>query len=360
LAALAAAAAALIAAVAFFPPRGGEDEGPPKFSSEFYDTFDTQVTFTAFAPDEESFARYFKIAHDEMRRLHRLFDIYNLYGGEANIMTINERAGKSPVKVDPAIMDLLDAAKSACRETGGAVNVALGPVLAIWHDLRTAAREGSGGRKISIPSRSELAAAAVYTSVDDIEVDRDASTVFLRHEGMRLDVGAIAKGFAVQRTVELLRASGLESGLLNAGGNVAAIGAPLDGRGAWNIGVSAPVEGGTSDLLDVLRVPRGSVVTSGNYQRYFTHDGRAYHHIIDPSTLYPAENMRAVTVLHPDSTTADILSTAAFIMPPDAALALIEAKGAEAMWVTSIGGVVMTDGYRKLSRLGGQSSQDLK
>jgi thiamine biosynthesis lipoprotein len=331
-----------------------------KFSTEFFDTFDTHVTFTAFAPDEAAFERYAKIAHDEMTRLHRLFDIYNLYDGTSNIRTINENAGVSPVVVDSSIIDLLTIARDAYGYTDGAVNVALGPVLSIWHDLRT--RALSGDNEFSIPTPEALTLASTHTSVDDIVIDSESSTVFLRCKDMSLDVGALAKGYAVQKTVELLRKSGLESALINAGGNVVATGAPLDGRSAWSIGVRAPVEEEMSEnMLDVLYVPSGAIVTSGNYQRFFKHDGRSYHHIIDPATLYPAEYTRAVTVLHPDSTTADILSTAAFILGYDRARALIGSLGAEALWVTADGAIIMTDGYRRISQLGkANSSQDLK
>ena len=169
---------------------------------------------------------------------------------------------------------------------------------------------------------------------------------------MRLDVGALAKGYAVQKAVELLRASGLKSGLINAGGNVAVIGAPLDGRETWNIGVRAP-SGTKGGLLDILRLSEGAAVTSGNDQRYFTAAGRRYHHIIDPKTLYPADGVSSVTVLHPNSTTADVLSTAAFILPIDKARPLIARHGAEAIWLLSDGTKFATPGYLRLSRLGG-------
>jgi thiamine biosynthesis lipoprotein len=168
---------------------------------------------------------------------------------------------------------------------------------------------------------------------------------------MRLDVGAIAKGYAVQRAVGRVREAGLISGIINAGGNVAMIGAPLDGRKTWNIGVQAPEPGNASTLIDVLCLSGGSVVTSGNYQRYYMSGGKAYHHIIDPDTLRPAENMKSVTIVHPDSTVADILSTAAFIMPTEEARELIARCGAEAIWVADDGAKSATPGYLQFSKL---------
>jgi thiamine biosynthesis lipoprotein len=321
-----------------------------RFSSEFFDTFDTHVSFTAFARDEAEFERYTKVVRDEMLRLHRLFDIYHSYGGLANLKTVNEAAGAA-VRVDPDIVALLELAKAAYEDTEGAVNVALGPVLAIWHGYRE--------RAAAVPSLAELRAAAVHVSARDILIDRENSTVSLRYPDMRLDVGAVAKGYAVQKAIERVRETGLRSGIINAGGNVAVVGVPLDGRAAWNIGVRAPDAGtrkDASEILDILYLSGGSAVTSGNDQRYFTAGGRRWHHIIDPETLFPAEGVSAVTVLHPDSAAADILSTAAFILPRDKARALIAKRGAEAVWIMPDGAKFATPGYLKLPKLGGASA----
>jgi thiamine biosynthesis lipoprotein len=165
---------------------------------------------------------------------------------------------------------------------------------------------------------------------------------------MRLDVGALAKGYAVEKMIALLREAGLRSGLINAGGDVAMIGGPLDGRKTWNIGIHAPLdEFSLSGTLDVLRLTDGAVATSGNYQRYFVHDDKLYHHIIDPETLFPAEGVRSVTVLHSDLIFADILSTAAFILPQEKARRLVEEYGAEAIWILADGSVAETGGISR-------------
>lgn len=326
-------------------PHGSGSDAPCKFSAQMFDTFDTLVEFTAFTEGEIEFDRHVAAVRDEMERLHKLFDIYNKYDGIVNIKSLNDAAGTEPLVVDPAIVELLEIAKEAYEETGGAVNVTLGPVLALWHDCRERAASGD----ISTPPLPLLQAAAAHVSPHDIVIDRGRSTVLLRHRDMRLDVGAMAKGYAVQKTVEHLREAGLQSGLINAGGNVVVIGPPLDGREAWNIGVHAPVDD-LSKLADVLLLPGGAVVTSGNDQRYYLANGKRYHHIIDPQTLHPAEGVRSVSVLHPDSTTADVLSTAAFIMPLSEAKKLIAEKGAEAIWILSDGTEAITAGYYRLSK----------
>jgi thiamine biosynthesis lipoprotein len=324
-------------------------EAKQKFSSEFFDTFDTIVIFTAYAGDKAEFEAYLKTVNDEMSRLHRLFDIYNDYEGLANIKTINDAAGGSPVKVETEILDLLDIAKAAYADTGGAVNAALGPVLTIWHDYRQ--RALSNGGVGDVPSYEELRSASNHLSPDDIEIDRDNSSVRLRYPDMRLDVGAMAKGFATQRATDLVKHAGLKSGIINAGGNVAVIGLPLDGREAWSIGVRTPTDESSSNVIDVLNLTGGAAVTSGSDQRYFVSGDRRYHHIIDPKTLYPAKGVKAVTVLHPDSAMADVLSTAAFILPYPEARETIERHGADAVWVMDDGKMMMTDGYRRLSKI---------
>jgi len=351
------AVASSFAALALFVwawnERGSEREAAtPKFSVEFFDTFDTLVSFTAFTKDEAEFERYAKIVHDEMSRLHRLFDIYHEYDA-AGVKTINDNAGGAPLRVDPSVVDLLEMAKAAREDTEGAVNIALGPVLKIWHDHSERASANSGDAEV--PPLAELQASATHISVSDILIDRERSTVLLRYADMRLDVGALAKGYAVQKAVERLREAGLKSGLINAGGNVVVIGPPLDGRESWNIGVRAPDEDG-SKLADILRLSNGAAVTSGSDQRYFTSDGRRYHHIIDPKTLFPAQNVKSVTVLHPDSTMADILSTAAFVLPPDRARELIARHDAEALWIMEDGKKLATPGYLGLSRLAGNTA----
>ncbi|MDR3280065.1 MAG: FAD:protein FMN transferase [Synergistaceae bacterium] len=326
----------------------GANAGYRKFSDESFDSFDTLVTFTAFTRDEAEFGRYAKIVRDEMGRLHRLFDIYHEYEGLINLKTINDAAGIAPVQADTDIMNLLELAKEAYDDTGGAFNVALGPVLAIWHDRRAAAANGV----VSAPSAEELQSAAVHISARDIRIDRENSTVFLPYGDMRLDVGAVAKGYAAQRAADMLRRSGLASGIINAGGNVVIIGPPLDGRETWSVGVHAPTDDGDmSKLLDVLYLKDGSAVTSGSDQRYFIADDRRYHHIIDPQTLFPADGLKSVTVLHNNSSLADILSTAAFILPMNEARALLARHGAEAMWMTEDGETMATEGYKRASKV---------
>jgi len=283
-----------------------------------------------------------------MRRLHQLFDIYNDYEGISNLKTVNDNAGLRPVRVEPDILELLELSKQAYADTGGAVNVAMGSVLRIWHEYRTAGE--------ALPATRELRAASLHTDIDDVVIDRQNATVFLADSGLSLDVGAVAKGYAAQKAIDKAVAAGLTSGILNAGGNICVVGSPGDGRENWSVGIQAPqlTEGNVQEIIDTVYLSGpAAVVTSGDYQRFYTVDDVAYHHIIDPQTLFPARNAKAVTVIHPDSAMADVLSTAVFILPYEQGLALVRRMGAEALWLWEDGTETATDGYRALAKSGG-------
>lgn len=320
-----------------------------KYQDEFYGLFDTHIVITGYAKSEAEFERYSRIVYGELEYLHQQFDIYNTYQGINNLKTVNDQAGISPVKVDPVIITLLEEAKLAYEETDGAVNIALGAVLELWHEYR---EQGiAHPESATVPPAEELLQAAQHMSIQDIEIDKEAGTVYLTDPAMSLNVGAIAKGFAVQQATDKAREAGLTSGIINAGGNVCVIGAPAGDRDHWNVGVQGPSAGSgeSSDIIDVLHIVDMSAVTSGSYQRYYIVDDVIYHHIIDPETMLPANQYQSVTVIHEDSTTAEILSTALFILPYDKGVALVESKEAQAMWVQSDGVVLTTEGYRSYS-----------
>ena len=175
-------------------------------------------------------------------------------------------------------------------------------------------------------------------------IDDEANTVTVTDPVLRLDVGAIAKGWSVQRAAE----NAPEGLLISVGGNVCATG-PKDASGTpWVVGVQNP-DGG-ENYLHTLYLTRGSMVTSGDYQRAYLVDGEIYHHIIDPDTLYPGKLWRAVTVVCPDSGLADALSTALFLLPRDAGQALLDQCGSTAMWVDAEGNMYYSDGFEDLIR----------
>ncbi len=333
-----------------------------KYRTQFFDTFDTLTQLVAYTQTQEEFDRYATLCHNEFLALHKLYDRFNNYEGINNIKTINDNAGIAPVQVDDRIFDLLEEAIRWYTETDGKVDVSLGPVTAIWQDYTE--RYSGDTAEAKLPDPATLQKAADPCDISKIELDKENGTVFLPEPGMQLDVGGVAKGYATELVALRLEAAGLSSFLLSAGGNVRAGGAPLDGiRAKWGVGIQNPDSAITADdsLLDTAFVEHSSVVTSGDYQRYYLYEGRRMHHIIDPDTLYPGENFRAISIIYPDSGMADMLSTALFLLDYDKGLALAQRIGAEVLWVLPDGELRATEGMAAmLKEMGGATGAIIK
>jgi len=333
-----------------------------KYEADFADVFDTASVVVGYTATQEEFNQYARIIHDRLVDLDHQYDIYNNYPGTNNLKTVNDNAGIAPVPVSRDILDLLQFGQEACAATGGAVNIALGAVLTIWHGYREAGIADPDSA--SLPPLADLRRAAGNTDINDLVIDRRAGTVFLRNKGMSLDVGSIAKGYATKLAAEAAEKAGLKSAILDIGGNVEVIGKPLDGvRERFGIGIQDPQKqvtaGGTDNVLDTVYVSGNCVVTSGDYQRYYTVDGVRYNHIIDPATLMPTAKYSAVTVICRDSGVADMLSTALYIMDMDQGRELLKKYHAEAVWIAHDDTMTATDGYRAISKaLGGYSASD--
>lgn len=307
------------------------------FRFTYLDLFDTVTTVTVQSASREEAAAIAGFVHDELLECHRLFDIYETYEGFSNLCSVNLAAGGAPVAVDGRILDLLEFAQEMGLASGGKMNVCMGSVLSLWHDARRAAEAALA----ALPDAEALAAAREHISHEALRIDRAAGTVCLTDADARLDVGAVAKGWAVQHVCELLRERGCSGVLISAGGNVASVGPKSDGR-SWKVALEDPLTGG--ELL-LLSLSDGAAVTSGSYQRYFTVDGVRYHHIIDPETVYPADRYIMVTVVCADSAAADALSTALFLLPQAEGQALAETFAAEALWFYEDGTVVSSPGF---------------
>ena len=310
---------------------------PAVYEVTFLSLFDTVTTVKGAAESREEFEAAANQIRDELERYHQLFDIYNDYEGINNIKTVNDQAGIAPVAVDPEIIALLKDCVSYHELTGGRTNIAMGSVLKLWHDARN---EGiDHPETAALPDEQKLEEASLHTGIDCLVIDEANSTVFLTDPDARLDVGAVAKGWSVQRVAE-----GLPSGyLLSVGGNLCATGPKYEGQ-PWVIGIQDPA-GSASDYLHTLYVDGVSVVTSGDYQRGYLVDGKLYHHIIDPDTRMPSDYWRSVTVICDDSGLADALSTALFLLPLEEGQALAETCGVEAFWVDASGETFSTPGF---------------
>ncbi len=313
-----------------------------QYTATFLTLFDTVTSIVGRADSQEEFQKTAQALHDELLEYHQLFDIYNSYEGINNLKTINDNAGIAPVTVDPRIIAFLQDAKGYYELTGGKVNVAMGSVLNLWHEARNDGLDDPANAYL--PDEEALREASLHTDFSAIVIDEAASAVFLSNPEVRLDVGAVAKGWSVQQVCENAP-MGL---LISVGGNVCATG-PKDSSGTpWVVGIQNP-DGG-ENYLHTLYAAQGSVVTSGDYQRAYWVDGKAYHHIIDPETLYPSTYWRSVTILCEDSGLADALSTALFLLPLEAGQQLLSQCNAEAMWVGAEGETFYSPGFESYIR----------
>lgn len=319
----------------------------PKRSQTYMDVFDTVTEITAYGMSAQEFEQDVEKLHAELKAYHRLYDIYNTYPEMHNLKTVNDAAGGAPVEVDGRILDLLEYGLEAYERTNGRVNFLLGAVLSLWHDAREQGLEKPA--TAALPDKAALMAASAHVSPDTLVIDRAAGTVRLTDPAARIDVGALAKGYAVEQVARYAEQQlGWSSALLSVGGNIRTIGGKggADSDTPFVVGIQNPDTASAKTYLTTVKVTDMAVVTSGDYQRYYTVDGKNYAHIIDPDTRYPAEYVRAVTVVCADSALADVLSTALYCLPPERGKTLLgEFPNAHAVWVLKDGSLAYSDGF---------------
>ncbi len=303
-----------------------------KYTYSFLDLFDTASTVIAYDDSQEAFDRHIEQFYNELAEYDKLYDIYKSYDGINNLYVVNNEAGKAPVKVDSRIIDLLEYCKYVYDLSDGRTNVCFGSVLRLWHNSREQAYENSDNARL--PDMNELKEASKHTNIDDLVIDKENSTVFFKDKDMKLDVGAVAKGYAVNEVTKWAKETLWSAAAISIGGNVSTFGyKENDGKTLWNISIESP-KNSESEYLAHLSITDLTVVTSGDYQRYYTVDGKRYCHIINPETLMPSEYVASVSVVCDDSALGDALSTTLFNMPIDEGKRLVEGlDSVEAIWV---------------------------
>lgn len=313
-----------------------------KYSTHSFDYFDTVATITGYENSQGEFDAVAGEILSQLEEYHKLYTIYHRYEGLENLCTINQVVdGAHPtVMVDRRIIDLLLYAKEMYTATNGMLNVTMGSVLSLWHDYRTLGKDDP--TNASLPPADRLAEAANHVDINKMIIDEVNSTVTLTDPQMKLDVGAIAKGYATECVARWLEEQGKDGYVLNIGGNVRTVGKKPDGT-LWNVGVE---NANGDDYLAYLQLDGQSVVTSGSYQRFYVVDGKPYHHIIHPDTQMPATGYLSVSVVCKDSGLGDALSTALFCMPQEAGLELVESMDdVEVMWVAEDGTQTISSGW---------------
>jgi thiamine biosynthesis lipoprotein len=245
----------------------------------------------------------------------RVEELLSEWKDTSEISELNRRAGQGPVAVGPEFLELALSARKMSELTDGAFDVTFAPCWALW-DFRTGV----------VPTDREREDCTALVGWRGLLIDEGASTVELGLGGMRIGISGIGKGYGVDRAASVLEERGFTSYLVDGGGDVRLSGRP------WTVGVAHPRRSG--ELLGRLEVSEGSIVTSGDYYRYFERDGLRYHHILDPRSGMPARVAVAVTLIAPDATSADALATGLFVLGPERGIELAESlPGVEVLFV---------------------------
>ena len=238
---------------------------------------------------------------------------------DSAVSQINQSAGIAPVVVPQEVIYVLQEALRIAERTSGAFDPTIGPLVNLW-DI--------GGDNSQVPSREAIDHARSLVDWRLVEIDSQRGTVYLPKQGMALDLGGIAKGYAADELVAMAQEAGIQQALFDLGGNIYAFGTKADGT-PWRVGVKDPAQPGGSPAL-ALAVQDRSVVTSGMYERFFEQEGIRYHHILNPATGYPVWNdIQSVTIVSKNSLLADALSTSVFVLGREKGLALLESEDAE-------------------------------
>ncbi len=320
-------------------------EKKKKYTTLSMDYFDTVITITGYENSQEEFDTRAGEILSQLKEYHQLYNIYHSFDGLENLYTVNEATDVHTFELDKRIIDMLLYAKEMYTLTDGMMNVAMGSVLSLWHTSRTNGNENP--EQASLPPIDMLKKASLHTDISKLVIDEESCTVTLTDPLMKLDVGAIAKGYATECIARDLEEKGVSGYILNVGGNVRTIGLRADGT-EWTVGIENPNGG---EYLAHLKLNGQSLVTSGSYQRFYYVDGKPYHHIIDPDTLMPAEGYSSVSVVCRDSGMADALSTALFCMSQEDGMALVDMiDGVEAMWLTENGEKTTSAGWKQYEK----------
>lgn len=328
-----------------------------KFSFDYFDSFDTLVKATGYFFTQEEANKFDKKLAERLKYYDNLFDCHKEHEGVNNVYTINKMAGKEKVKVDAALLDLISQSKTLGLKYDSRVNIAFGAVIELWEKSMTEALENDE-LKAATPDIEVLKERAKYASLNNIIIDKEESTVYITDERTKINLGSVAKGYAVELICNELKEDGFDSVVLSAGGNVKTIGHPNgETKRKWTVGVENPysaseMKEGDSEIYDILYTMDKAIVTSGDYQRYFYGlDNVKYNHIIDTRTLSSARNFTAVTVITKDSGIADFLSTLLFTLTYEEGAEVIkDFPDTEALWINFDNTEFYTDGLKHYSK----------
>ncbi len=298
------------------------------------------ITVLSHSPDKAKEA--IDAGFAEIKRLEALL---NYYSTDSEITAINNNAGKSPVKVSKETLDIIAKALAIAEATGGAFNPTIGPVMKLWEFSRQEPEH-------PIPSGQIISETLKLVDYSRININEVDSEIFLMDEGMEIDLGGIAKGYAADKAIWTIRAAGISSALVSIAGDIKGTGLKIDNK-PWRVGVQDPRSKSSESqekeykIITTINLSDKAISTSGDYQRFFFKDGKRYHHIIDPRTGYPTESsLISVSVMASEGYMADGLSTGIFILGPERGIVLLESMHLDGIIVDKDKKVYITENLR--------------
>lgn len=295
---------------------------------------DTTVDITIHGRKEKTAKEDFNASIELIKKIE---SFTSRFESGSDVSKINSNAGTSPVKVEPETMVIIERATDMSRQLEGVFDLTIAPVANLW---------GFYDKKFRVPDSSEIENVLPLVDYKQISVDKMNGTVMLIKPGMKIDLGGVAKGYAVEQVCTLLRKRGVKSALVNFGGAVGAIGKRSDGE-SWVIGIKDP-RGSAGDIIGELELTDSYVSSSGDYERYFEENGKRYFHIFDPRTGFNPHNVMAATVVGDTSLEADVLSTAIIVLGVDRSFEFLKNIGGfDAVIVDSKGKVTASPGMKK-------------
>ncbi len=292
----------------------------------------TDISIVILTTKKKLAEQAIRVAFAEMKRVE---DLMTDWQDTSPLMAINRNAGLQPIKTPQEILTLLAEAQKISELTDGAFDVSYGAVGELWDFTK---KTGTA------PARAEITSKLPLVDYRKIKIDPKAGTAYLEQKGMRIGLGGIAKGYAVDRAVQVIKRFGFDNFAVSAGGDLTVRGRK-DGK-LWNVAIRDPRD--KSRNIALLPVSNATVVTSGDDERYFEHQGKRYTHILDPRTGYPADKVQSVTILSQQASWADALATGIFVLGPKKGLKVIESlPNVEGMIVDKHGKIHASKGLQK-------------
>lgn len=300
---------------------------------------DTQTFQMGTFVDQKVYGRKCRQAiNDVSARIAEIEQLMTINAPSGEINILNEYAGMSGAKLSPETMQVIEKSIIFSELSDGAFDITVAPLVKAW---------GISSENPTVPEESNVHNLLKLVNYKDIDISRQECSVMLKRPGQMVDLGGIAKGYAGDETARIYKSHGISSGFINIGGNIVALGNKPDGT-PWKVAVKNP-RPINEPYIGTIDVNDTAVATSGDYERFFEHEGKRYHHIIDPKTGYPADSgLISVTVVAQNSIDADALSTALFILGLDKGMRLIRSMpGIEAIFVTKDKKIHVTQGLKQ-------------